>query len=525
MGSVSPNDGAAIDLALQATSIRKTFTGTQALDDVDFEVRRGEIHALLGGNGSGKSTLIKILSGVYRADPGGKVVVNGREFDVENLTASDARAAGMRFVHQNLGLFPEMTVAENLCAGPGFATSRGRIRWKDVNAHAQRLIDRFAISGARPTTPIAALRPADRTLVAIARALQDQEDASDGVLFLDEPTTALPPREVDALLKRLRSYAAAGQTIVLVSHRLHEIVEVADRVTVLRDGKKAATTEVAGVTETDLVELIVGKPVGQVYPPTVVAESSESALRVRGLSGGPVRGVDLDIQPGEIVGLGGLLGSGRSTLLHLLMGYRRRTAGTVEFNGKQLTLRSVREAMNAGFALVPEDRAQDAAFLDHTVSDNISAAEVASYWRGLRLRHRRERRDAVSLIGEFGINATTGQPMQTLSGGNQQKVILARWLRRNPKLLLLDEPTQGVDIGARVSIYRMIHDAADAGTAVVLVSSDFDELSHLCSRVVVLRNGRVVAEASGGELDPARLTELSFSGRSTSSQDTRKASA
>ena len=522
---MSTTVGAPNDLALRATSIAKTFTGTKALDDVDLEVRRGEIHALLGGNGSGKSTLIKILSGVYKADPGGTVVVNGREFDVEHLTASDARAAGMRFVHQNLGLFPQMTVAENLSAGPGFATSRGRIRWKDVNAHAQRLIDRFAISGARPTTLVAALRPADRTLVAIARALQDQDDTSDGVLFLDEPTTALPPREVDALLERLRSYAAAGQTIVLVSHRLHEIIEVADRVTVLRDGRKAAATEVAGVTESDLVELIVGRPMGQVYPPALVAEPAESALRVRGLAGGAVRGVDLVIPRGEIVGIGGLLGSGRSTLLHLLMGYRRRTAGTVELDGEDLPLRSVREAMDAGIALVPEDRAQDAAFLDHTVLDNLSAAEVATYWRGLRLRHRRERRDAVSLVGDFGIKATIGQPMQTLSGGNQQKVVLARWLRRRPKLLLLDEPTQGVDIGARVAIYRMIHDAADAGTTVVVVSSDFEELSHLCSRVLVLSNGRVVAEATGDELDPARLTELSFSGRSAPSHDTRKASA
>lgn len=502
--------GAPNEYVLQALGISKSFTGTKALDNVDFSVRPGEIHALLGGNGSGKSTLIKVLAGVHTADPGGTVTTNGREFPADQVTAAVARDAGLRFVHQNLGLFPDMTVAENLSAGPGFPTAGGRIRWKDVNARAERLIERFSIGRARPSSTIGSLRPADRTLVAIARALQDQEELGSSVLFLDEPTTALPPREVDALLERLRAYAEDGQSIVFVSHRLPEIRTVADRVTVIRDGRNAGTTSLAGVTEPDLVQMIVGRPVGQVYPEARQVRSSKPMLSVRGLGGGPVQDLDLDVAPGEIVGVAGLLGSGRSTLLHLLIGDRRRTSGSIRLDDAELRPDTVTDAMKAGVALVPEDRTKDASFLDHSVQENLSAAYTSRYWRGMRLRHGRERRDTVRLIADFGIKATSGQPLQTLSGGNQQKVILARWLRREPRLLLLDEPTQGVDIGARVEIYRMIRDAADRGAAVLVVSSDFDELSHLCSRVVVLNAGRLVAEAVGDELEPSRLTELSF---------------
>lgn len=495
---------------LSVRGISKTFTGTKALDSVDFSVRAGEVHALLGGNGSGKSTLIKILAGVHVADAGGMITVDGHQYPAEQLSAATARAGGLRFVHQNLGLFPDMTIAENISAGGGFVTRRGRIRWKQVNDRAAALIEKFSIRAAGPTTILASLRPADRTLVAIARALQDQDDAHSGVLFLDEPTTALPPHEVDVLLTRLRGYASAGQAIVLVSHRLPEILQVADRVTVLRDGLLAATTNTAGLAESGLVELIVGRPVGQVYPPLDARHTGPVSLRVRGLSGGPVKSVDLDVRRGEVIGVAGLLGAGRSSLLHLLMGVHKASAGTVVLDGVDVTPKSVNAAMSAGFALVPEDRAEDAAFLDHSVGGNLSAAQVKYYWRGLRLRHLDERLDALASIRQFAIKAAADQPIQTLSGGNQQKVILARWLRRNPAVLLLDEPTQGVDIGARVEIYKLIRKAADDGAIVIVVSSDFDELSHLCSRVVVMNSGSIVAEATGDELEPARLTELSF---------------
>lgn len=500
----------ALDTVLAAEAISKTFTGMKALDGVDFSLEPGEVHALVGGNGSGKSTLIKVLAGVYTADAGGTITANGRTIAADQLSPADSREAGLRFVHQDLGLFPEMTIAENLSAGAGFAMSAGRISWRQVNEHAAELIDRYAIRGT-PTTQLNALRPADRTLVAIARALQDQEGGHQGVLFLDEPTTSLPPHEVDVLLARLRDYAAMGQTIVFVSHRLPEILRVADRATVLRDGHKVSTGPVAGLSESDLVELIVGRPVGQVYPTIEKAAPSQSGMRVTGLAGGPIRDVTFEVHPGEVIGIAGLLGSGRSSLLQLLMGVHKRTSGSIELNGSALPATSVESMMSAGFALVPEDRSRDAAFLDHAVGENLSAAQVGNYWQGLFLRHRKERLDTVESIKQFGVKATADQPMQTLSGGNQQKVVLARWLRRKPSVLLLDEPTQGVDIGARVEIYKLMRDAAGAGSMVIVVSSDFDELARLCSRVLVLNGGRIVAEAAGSELEPARLAELSFS--------------
>jgi ribose transport system ATP-binding protein len=497
--------------ALRVTGLSKTFPGTRALDDVSIEVRPGQVHALLGGNGSGKSTLIKVLAGVYRGDPGGEVAVGADVVASDRTTPAWARAAGVHFVHQDPGVFPTMTVAENMAIGRGFQTTRaGSIRWKALRARTAGLLERFQIR-ATPDTPVGLLRPADRTMVAIARALQDQEGEHEGVLVLDEPTASLPASEVQVLLAAIRRYAVAGQTIVFVTHRLDEVIAIADRVSVLRDGRHVDTVDVAGRTESDLVEMIFGRPLDEVLPEAAPVATREAALEVRGLVAGPLRGVDLTLGKGEVLGVAGLLGSGRTELLTAIFGAFPIAAGQVLLEGREVRFRSVDQAMDAGLAYIPEDRAAEAAFPEMSLRENLSAGQVRHYWRGLRHRHGAEGVDARRSITDYRIRASSDQQaFGTLSGGNQQKAVLARWLRRKPRVLLLDEPTQGVDVSARAEIYAVVRAAVEQGTSVLLVTSDFEELSRVSDRVVVLAGGRVVADLSGAEAAPHHLTDLAF---------------
>ena len=434
-------------VALRVSHLSKTFPGTRALQDVGLEVRRGEIHALVGGNGSGKSTLIKILAGVYSADPGGEIEVGGQTYSADHFTPALAKAAKLHFVHQNPAIFPDLTVSENVAVGRGFETAGGtHIKWKAVHERTRRLLERFQIK-ATPETPVGALRPADRTMVAIARALQDQEGEHDGVLVLDEPTASLPASEVDLLLTALRRYAAEGQTIIFVTHRLDEVLNIADRVSVLRDGRHVGTVDAAGLDEAKLIELIVGRPLDRVFPEMPEVHADRVALEVRHLSGGPIRDVSFKLLGDEVLGIAGLLGSGRSELLRMIFGAHPIASGEVLLDGRPVRFANPGQAMKAGVAFVPEDRLAEAAFADMSVRENVSAGQVAKYFSGLFLRHGRERADAQASIKDFFIKATSDvQPLATLSGGNQQRVVVARWLRRSPKILLLDEPTQGVDV-------------------------------------------------------------------------------
>ena len=498
-------------MALRTTGLSKTFAGTTVLREAHLEVRRGEVHALLGGNGSGKSTLIKLLAGVYHADPGGRIEVQGVAATADEWSPSMARSAGLHFVHQDPAVFGALTVAENLAIGRGFAQGAGgRIDWPATRRRTAQVLERFSLD-VSPDTPVAALRPADRTMLAIARALQDQEGAHDGVLVLDEPTASLPVWEVDILLAALRKYAAAGQTIVYVSHRLSEVLELADRVTVLRDGEQVTTRDAADLTEEQLVELIAGRALDRVFPERQGTMSDEVVLSVRGLVAGPLRGVDLDLHRGEILGVAGLLGSGRSALLRALFADLPVTSGEIRLNGVSYRPSRPAAAMKAGVAMVPEDRGAEGLFASRSVRENLSAAVVSRYWSRARLQHRREHADARHLVDTYNVRPATDQAIAgTLSGGNQQKTVLARWLRRDPLVLLLDEPTQGVDVQARAEIYEHVQRAVAAGTAVLLVTSDFEELAHMADRAVVLREGRVAAEVHGADLEPHRLTELSY---------------
>lgn len=533
MSTIAPQTTPAV---LEALGVSKRFGATAALTDASLRVRQGTVHALLGGNGSGKSTLFKCLAGVHTADTG-TVAVRGAELAATHLTARRAHQLGLRFVHQDLGLFDGLTVAENIAIGSGFPTQGGRIRWRALRNRVAGLLDRLEIPAA-PDTPVGTLRPATRTLVAIARALQDQ-DGNECVLLLDEPTASLPDAESRALMVALRQRAAAGQTIVLVSHRMREVLDVADDFTVFRDGRLARSLVAESPTEEDLVTAMAGRPVPsqreRSAPAVMVAASGpaetsasatasapadvvpeqagpgknqEPVLVISDLAVGPLTGLELSVSPGEVVGIAGLLGSGRSTTLGAVFGLLRPVAGRVRLAGEDVTGSSTRAMMARGAALVPQDRLGDAVLTGMTVRENASLSVLRSYYRGW-MRAGRERRDTRALASAFRVRTPSVEtPLAALSGGNQQKVVLARWLRRAPSLLLLDEPTQGVDVVARADIYRAVRDSALAGCAVLVASSDFDELARLCDRVVVLRAGRAAVTVPAAELSADLLTAL-----------------
>jgi len=507
-----PTAGSPSGAALRIDHLSKTFPGTRALNDVSFEIRPGEIHALVGGNGSGKSTLIKILAGVYHGDPGGTITVGDTTVPADHTTPAKARAMGLHFVHQNPAVFPDLSVAENMVIGHGFDTTPvGSIRWRGLRRQTQALLDRFEIN-VRPEALVRSLRPAERSMVAIARALQDQEGQHTGVLVLDEPTASLPRAEVVRLMGALDRFAAAGQTILFVSHRLDEVIDTAARATVLRDGQLAGTLVGDEITEPRLIELIAGRTLDRMYPVMPPVAGDEVALEAKGLTGGPLRGVDFQLRRGEVLGIAGLLGSGRSELLKMIFGAYPIRSGTLVVEGRPVRFHDIGDAMAAGIAYVPEDRGSEAAFLDQTLSDNVVASSIRRYWRGMKLRNRAIDHDARDIIQRYFIRASSEQQkMGTLSGGNQQKVVLARWLSRGPRVLLLDEPTQGVDVNARAEIYSLISKAVGEGCSVLLVTSDFEELSRVADRAIVLAGGRIAAELRGAEIEPVRLTELAFS--------------
>jgi ribose transport system ATP-binding protein len=490
--------------ALALRGIGKRFGATQALDDVSLTFRPGEVHALVGGNGSGKSTLIKILAGVVIADVG-QIDVGGERYDARDFTPARARAAGLRFVHQQSSTFAQLTVAENLAIGHGFDRGgAGRIRWRRQEETAREILDRFQID-ADPRQAVGSLNAAKRTTIAIARALQDRDDADAGILVLDEPTASLPAAEVELLLTDLRRFAAEGQTILYVSHRLEEILTVADTASVLRDGRTVSSMPREELSLDGLAEAIMGRPIEQIVPPAV-RSSGGVVLEARDIRGGAVQDATFSLRQGEVVGVAGLLGSGRSTLLRLLFGAEPIEAGELLLDGEPVSFSSPSEAMDAGMGYVPEDRSSEAAFPQLTVTENLSICVLPSYWRGGRLRHRQEHADARDLQREYLIrSASERSPLASLSGGNQQKVILARWMRRQPRVLLLDEPTQGVDVGARAEIYGLIRKVVEAGATVLVVSSDLEELAGLCDRVLIVRNGRLLADLDGAQVTDVEL--------------------
>jgi len=495
---------------LEVSNLSKDFPGNRVLHEVSFEVLAGEIHALVGENGCGKSTFIKCLAGVHAPEPGAEIRVAAERM-LESYGSEAAFAHGMSFIHQNLGLVLSLSVLENLALTQGFLTTwLWRINWSRERARAREALAQFA-PHIDVDRRVADLTQSDRTLVAIARGLQSGGSGESRLLVLDEPTAALPEAEVELLFAALRRVVAKGVGIVFVSHRLNEILTLANRVTAFRDGRNVGTRPIAGLTEQELVEMIIGRPLSAYYPPPVSSAKADSLLNVEKLSGRRVQDVSFQIHRGEVVGLAGLLGSGRSELGRLLYGAQARTAGAMRIGDVVLDPKNPAEALQAGIGYVPQDRLGKGGVGRLSVAENITLPDLSEFWRHGLLNKTSELQAARGLMERFNVRPRNPSArFRTLSGGNQQKAIIARLFRLPLKLVILDEPVQGVDIGSKTEIYRLIDQAAAEGRGVLLIDSDFDDLCRLCDRILVIRQGRIVSELSGDLKTRERITELIY---------------
>lgn len=485
------------EVLLTLKGLSKTFEGQKALDDVDLAVAPGEVHALLGQNGSGKSTLIKILAGYHKPDPGGTGAF--RDAELELGSGQAARDAGMRFIHQDLGLLTDLDAVDNLALGERYTASLWISDRRERRA-AHKILASYGVH-VDVAAPLWALSAAQRSMLAIVRAIH-RGGADSGLLVLDEPTASLPDSEVRQLFELVRHLKSLGGSVLYVTHRLSEVFEISDRVSVLRDGRRIATRETKTLDHDELVELIIGRPLEALHiAPAEVAE--ESVLTAQGITGGAVRDVDLQVKPGEIVGVTGLVGSGYDQLLGLIFGARTRDNGRVVVSGREVPAGRPNASIARGVAFVPADRKAEGAIATWTVRENLTLPRIRGVgpfrWLGRRSETAEARRWA-SLLGV--VPADPERLLFSLSGGNQQKVVLARWLRCGADVLLLDEPTNGVDTGAKRGIYRALAETAAAGGAIVLSSSDLEELSAVCSRVLVMRDGVVCTELRGASVNP-----------------------
>ncbi|MFF7411440.1 sugar ABC transporter ATP-binding protein [Streptomyces lydicus] len=570
---------------LRVEGVTKSFPGVRALDGVDLSLRTGEVHVLLGENGAGKSTLIKMLSGAHRPD-GGRILVDGRPGptpggqstpraggqsgpktggqpdpkaaarpgiqdgayeregggggegggesaalrEVQIRSAQDAERLGIATIYQEFNLVPGLTVAENIFLGRQPRTALGLVDKKTMYARAAELLARVRLD-VSPRTPVGELGIARLQMVEIAKALSLEAR----VLIMDEPTAVLTSEEVETLFTIVRELRDAGVGIIFITHHLEEIGALGDRVTVLRDGRSVAEVP-ASTDEDELIRLMVGRDITEQYPrrrpeaPDEPEEPGAPLLRVRGLTrNGAVAGVpvfadiDFEVRAGEVVGLAGLVGAGRTEVARAVFGVDRYDAGTVEIDGAQLARGDVRAAMRAGLGLVPEDRKGQGLVLDASLQDNLTLARLDRDTRGGLVDRSAQRRSAAAVAEQLKVRMSgLAQPARTLSGGNQQKLVIGKWLLADTRLLILDEPTRGIDVGAKVEIYQLINELTASGRAVLMISSDLPEVLGMSDRVLVMSQGRLAGELSADEATQDAVMELALQppGGSPTSSDT-----
>ena len=477
---------------VSARGISKSFAAIEVLRDVDLDLRRGEIHALLGENGAGKSTFAKILAGVHRPTRG-TLALNGAPVEIPNPIA--AQKLGITLIHQEPISFPDLSVAENLVLGRTGGSPLGRVPWAEMTREARRLMDLLGVK-IEVTQPMRGLSIADQQMVEIARAL-----ASDSrLIIMDEPTAPLTPKEVQTLFTIARRLRDEGRTIIFISHRLEEVRALCDRVTIFRDGNKIATEEITNLTDADIIRLMIGRPLRE-YMHKQGTTIGEVALKVDNLTlPGVFNDISLEVRKGEIVGLGGLVGAGRTDVARAIFGVAPAASGTVTINGKAVTITDPSQAIALGLAFVPEDRALAGIFRTLSVQENITAAVPKLIAPGGIIKRALEKTLANDSVRKLRIRlASLRQPIGELSGGNQQKAILARWLLTDPSVLILDEPTCGIDIGVKAEFYDMIGELAASGRAILLISSELPELLALCDRVLVMSEGRLTANIPRAE--------------------------
>jgi ribose transport system ATP-binding protein len=510
-----PPDGDGAVPVLETTDLSKSFAGALALDRVSLTIGRSEVHGLIGENGSGKSTLIKILAGFHTPDPGGELRMNGELVPLP-MHPGQFRDLGISFVHQDLGLVPELSVLENLRLTEVVARRGMFISWRSERRKAREVLDRYGLS-IDPRATVEQLPETERALLAIIRAVEQirrshlSEAAPCGLLVLDEPTVFLPRSGSDALFSMIRDIVDRGDaSILFVSHDIDEIFQITNQVTVLRDGRLKGTVRTAETDESTLIRMIIGRELAHFEPqPSAVVDSSFD-ISISDVSSDKVEDVNIDLRRGETVGLTGLMGSGYEDLPYILFGARSCEKGVLASDGStfDLTAMNPRRSMRMGMALIPADRQTDGSFADLSVGDNVTLPLLGEY-SGVTGIHRRELlRQSRLVLDQYGVRPPDPQAeYQSLSGGNQQKVLLAKWLQTEPEFILLHEPTQGVDVGARAQIFDLLRAAATAGATILCASSDYEQLNAICDRVVIFGRGRIVRELAGSELSKERIAE------------------
>jgi rhamnose transport system ATP-binding protein len=486
----APEEPAHGQVLLELRHAAKSFGAVAALIDGTVELRAGEVHALLGENGAGKSTLVKILAGVHQPDAG-TLAVQGREVTLHGPAA--ARAAGIAVIYQEPTLFPDLTVAENMFIGRQPLRSGRRIDRRAMLAEAEAIFSRLGVP-LDPARIARGLSIADQQVVEIGKALS----LNATVIVMDEPTAALSAAEVDRLFEVVRTLRSQGAAILFISHRLEEVFTICQRVTVMRDGKHVLTSELSGLTAQDLVRAMVGRELAERAPAGGQASPGEPVLSVERLTReGVFTGISLTVSSGEIVALAGLVGSGRSEVARAIFGIDRYDAGAVTMKGQRLRKASPTSAMAAGIGFVPEDRRQQGLVMDMSVQQNIALASLGNLQRGGLIRAGAERAMASDWATRLKIkHGRLTDPVATLSGGNQQKVVLAKWLGRKPGLLIVDEPTRGIDVGTKAEVHQLLTDLARSGVAVLMISSELPEVLGVSDRILVMREGELVAELS-----------------------------
>jgi ribose transport system ATP-binding protein len=495
-------------LALQARAVSKTFGGVRVLDSLDLDIAAGEVHALLGQNGSGKSTFIKILSGFHRPEAGASAYVRGLPLELGSSTSAYER--GCRFVHQDLGLIDSISVLDNMFLRSGFPSRLGTVRGREAVRLARRALAELG-ADIDPRRELGSLRPIMKTIVAIGRALLTDENAPTRLLVFDEPTASLPTGEVDLLFRTIRRVSEMGIGVLYVTHRFSEVFDISNRVSVLRDGVRIATRETATLTRRELGQLVVGTEIDdaleQSAEPRLARVGVRPALSVGHLSGPLLDSVSFDMAAGEILGFVGLAGSGAETILGGIFGAVPGFTMQAWLNGEPIKHHTPRGLISKRVAYMPPNRQVAGAFVELSARENLTIAGLKSCSRFGTIRARAERRDAEEWSRRLDLRPAGDMELEfaRFSGGNQQKLLFGKWLRTNPAVFLLDEPTQGVDVGAKAALHRRLRQAAGSGMAIAVSSTDLEELAGLCDRVMVLRDGRIVAELHGSRLTADRI--------------------
>ncbi len=484
---------------LSMNRITKSFPGVNALKEVAFHLKPGEVHALLGENGAGKSTLIKVLGGIYQSDDG-EIFVNGRKVNIEKVT--DAQKNGISIIHQEIVLVPYLSIAENIYLGREPLTSTGFIDMEKMIKDSKKYLDDFGLD-LNPRMIIKGLTVAQQQMIEIIKAVSFEAK----IIVMDEPTSSLTDKEVKALFQTIRRLKKQQVGIIYISHRMEELFEITDRITVMRDGEYIGTVETKESTHDELVAMMVGRSLSNIYYREKGWKTTEKVLEVNQLSReGVIEDISFDLKKGEILGFSGLVGAGRSELMRCLFGVDAYDEGEILLNGKRVTINQPNHAMKHGLAYVPESRKDQGLFLSKAVDYNMSIKILDQFMKGLRVDDKVEQKQVDYYIDELNIKTPhSKQTVRNLSGGNQQKVLISRWLATKPSVLILDEPTRGVDVGAKFEIYSIMQKLVEEGVSIIMISSELPEVIHMSDRVVVMYKGKVGKILEGNDIKQEQI--------------------